>query len=43
MNSFDLNIKKKEHKLYGAFGPKVYFLTKEGGGCGRFLELVYML
>jgi len=24
MNSFDLNIKKKEHKLYGAFGPKDY-------------------
>jgi len=22
MNQFDLNIKKKEHKLYGAFGPK---------------------
>jgi len=22
MNDFDLNIKKKEHKLYGAFGPK---------------------
>jgi len=22
MNEFDLNIKKKEHKLYGAFGPK---------------------
>jgi len=24
MNDFDLNIKKKEHKLYGAFGPKDY-------------------
>jgi len=24
MNQFDLNIKKKEHKLYGAFGPKEY-------------------
>jgi len=24
MNSFDLNIKKKDHKLYGAFGPKDY-------------------
>jgi len=24
MNNFDLNIKKKEHKLYGAFGPKDY-------------------
>jgi len=24
MNSFDLNIKKKEHKLYGSFGPKDY-------------------
>ena len=24
MHSFDLNIKKKEHKLYGAFGPKDY-------------------
>jgi len=24
MSSFDLNIKKKEHKLYGAFGPKDY-------------------
>jgi len=24
MMSFDLNIKKKEHKLYGAFGPKDY-------------------
>ena len=22
MNDFDLCIKKKEHKLYGAFGPK---------------------
>ena len=22
MNSFDLNIKKKEHKLYGNFGPR---------------------
>jgi len=26
MNDFDLNIKKKEHKLYGAFGPKDYGL-----------------
>merc|ERR1712212_1198615 len=26
MHSFDLNIKKKEHKLYGAFGPKDYGL-----------------
>jgi len=26
MNQFDLNIKKKEHKLYGAFGPKEYAL-----------------
>jgi len=24
MNDFDLNIKKKEHKLYGSFGPKDY-------------------
>jgi ATP-dependent RNA helicase DBP3 len=24
MDSFDLNIKKKEHKLYGSFGPKDY-------------------
>lgn len=24
MHSFDLNIKKKEHKLYGSFGPKDY-------------------
>jgi len=24
MNQFDLNVKKKEHKLYGAFGPKDY-------------------
>ena len=24
MMSFDLNIKKKEHKLYGSFGPKDY-------------------
>jgi len=24
MYNFDLNIKKKEHKLYGAFGPKDY-------------------
>merc|ERR1712059_30131 len=24
MMDFDLNIKKKEHKLYGAFGPKEY-------------------
>jgi len=24
MMNFDLNIKKKEHKLYGAFGPKDY-------------------
>merc|ERR1711978_178297 len=24
MNNFDLCIKKKEHKLYGAFGPKDY-------------------
>jgi len=22
MKSFNLNIKKKEHKLYGSFGPK---------------------
>ena len=22
MNQFDLNVKRKEHKLYGAFGPK---------------------
>jgi len=26
MMSFDLNIKKKEHKLYGSFGPKDYGL-----------------
>jgi len=26
MNQFDLNVKKKEHKLYGAFGPKDYGL-----------------
>jgi len=26
MNQFDLNIKKKEHKLYGSFGPKDYAL-----------------
>jgi len=26
MMQFDLNIKKKEHKLYGAFGPKDYAL-----------------
>merc|ERR1712165_310383 len=26
MNQFDLNIKKKEHKLYGNFGPKEYAL-----------------
>merc|ERR1712098_291357 len=26
MNDFDLNIKKKEHKSYGAFGPKDYGL-----------------
>merc|ERR1719445_1591230 len=26
MNDFDLNIKKKEHKLYGNFGPKDYGL-----------------
>merc|ERR1712112_809130 len=26
MNDFDLCIKKKEHKLYGAFGPKDYGL-----------------
>jgi len=26
MLSFDLNIKKKEHKLYGSFGPKDYGL-----------------
>ena len=24
MMSFDLNIKKKEHKLYGNYGPKEY-------------------
>ena len=24
MKSFDLNIKKKEHKLYGNYGPKEY-------------------
>ena len=24
MLSFDLSIRKKEHKLYGAFGPKDY-------------------
>jgi len=24
MNQFDLNIKKKDHKLYGSFGPKDY-------------------
>ena len=24
MLSFDLSIRKKEHKLYGAFGPKEY-------------------
>jgi len=24
MDTFDLNIKKKEHKLYGSFGPKDY-------------------
>jgi len=26
MNQFDLNVKKKEHKLYGSFGPKDYGL-----------------
>ena len=28
MNSFDLCIKKKEHKLYGAFGPKESYQYK---------------
>ena len=24
MSQFDLSVKRKEHKLYGAFGPKDY-------------------